>query len=154
MCAATVAWRRLEGALGVAGNALAGLEHLDRRASHAHGHLGRRLLARHAAIAAGDLDVYSRRRPAPPSILRIRSPAPAVRAWLTIQFGNCLTSGGLEVGVVGALSARRADMSAANFAGGLVGGLGIVPLQPSPALRGISAILNLFRKFSKIFYPL
>lgn len=100
---------------------------------------------------------YSRRRPALPSILGIHSPAPAVRAWLTIQFGNCLTSGGLEVGVVGALSARRADLSAANFAAGLVGdagGLGIVPLQPSPALRGISAILNLFRKFSKIFYPL
>ena len=56
MYAATVVWRRLEGALGVAGDALTTLAHLDRRASCSHGHLGPRLLARHKTEAS-NLDV-------------------------------------------------------------------------------------------------
>lgn len=75
---------------------------------------------------------YSRRRPAPTSILRTRRPAQAVRARLPIQSVNGLASGGLEAGVVGHAQHGDADLSAADFSGVLVGGaggLGIVPLQ-------------------------
>ena len=47
----------LEGALGVAGDALAALEHLDRAARHAHVHLDPGVLARHRVVVAIDLDV-------------------------------------------------------------------------------------------------
>lgn len=47
----------LEDALGVAGDALTAPEHFDRRARHAHVHLGQRMLARHRVVVAIDIDV-------------------------------------------------------------------------------------------------
>ncbi len=47
----------LEGALDVAGDALAVLEHLDRRARHPHPDLGPCVLTRHRVVVAIDLDV-------------------------------------------------------------------------------------------------
>lgn len=47
----------LEGALGMAGDALTVLGHLDRRTRHAHVHLGPRVLTRHRVVVAVDRDV-------------------------------------------------------------------------------------------------
>lgn len=47
----------LEGALGMAGDALAALEYLDRAARRAHVYLGPHVLARNRVVVTVDLDV-------------------------------------------------------------------------------------------------
>lgn len=70
----------LEGAPGVGGDVLVTQEHLDRRLCHEHGHLGPRMLARHTVAKAGDLDVI-----VDAALLRVRSLAPVVSAWLYLS---------------------------------------------------------------------
>lgn len=135
----------LEGAPGVAGDALATLELLDRRGSHAHVHLGSRMLAQYTAVGAGDLDVIVDADPRHlPFCVFVDWLRQCVHAAYSVR--QLLAPSGLHMGVIRRPQHGHRHLGAADFSGGLVGdagGLGIVLLQSPLGPRGISVILIL-----------
>lgn len=151
MRVATVVWRPWKARRAW----LATLELLDRRGSHAHGHLGSRMLAEHTAVGAGDLDVIVDADPRDlPFCVFVVWLRQCVHAAYPVR--QLVAPGGLQAGVVGCPQHGDDELGVADFAGGHVGddgGLCIVPLQ-SPLASARNQRHSVFRgKSLKFFIP-